>query len=314
MKRLFWFTPVAVLIGCGGGGGSSGGGGGGGGGSSIQTVPFTSWNDLRPNTEIVAPAISTEATYTENLAETTTSVGNFTTYTGIEFRETFGADGSVTKASLTTGDGDRLVFDTAQGAAFIPIANGFATAAANADLSEIAIAVEPIPLGWNYQTFGVWQRSPTQGSPGRVGAISTGNFTAANNIPNTGSASFIGLSSGSYLEPGGATGGLTTANMAVVVDFSNRVAGFATANTVLSRDGGQTFTTFPALDLTGSLQVASGQNLMSGTVSTTPGSSVSLSGDIYGKFYGPSAQEVGGTFGLKGTGVQSYVGGFGGKR
>lgn len=284
------------------------------GGSTIQTVPFTSWNNLRPNTEIVAPAISTETTYTENLAETTTSVGNFTTYTGIEFRETFGADGSVTKASITTGDGDRLIFDSAQGAFFAPIAGGFATVAANADLSEIAIAVEPIPQGWNYQTFGVWQRSPTQGSQGRVGAISTGNFTAANNIPNTGSATFTGISSGSYLEPDGVTGGLTSANMAVVVDFSNRVAGFATANTVLSKDGGQTFTNFQALDLTGSLQVANGQNLMSGTVSTKAGSPANLSGDIYGKFYGPSAQEVGGTFGLKGTGVQSYVGGFGGKR
>ena len=314
MKRILWLAPVAVLIGCGGGGSSGGGGGGGGGGGSIQTVPFTSWNNLRPNTEIVAPAISTETTYTEDFAETTTSVGNFTTYTGIEFRETFGADGSITKASLTTGDGDRLVFDTAQGAFFAPIAGGFATYAANTDLSEIAIAVEPLPQGWNYQTFGVWQRSPTQGSPGRVGAISTGNFTAANNVPITGMATFTGVSSGIYVAPNGSDGGLVAADMRMDVNFSNRLAGFTTANTVLSRDGGQTFFAVSELDLVGSLQAANGQNLMSGTVRTTAGSPADLSGDIYGKFYGPSAQEVGGTFGLKGTGVQTYVGGFGGKR
>ena len=312
MNRILWLAPIALLIGCGGGGSS--GGGGGGGGSTIQTVPFTSWSNLRPNTEIVAPAISTETTYTENLAETTTSVGNFTTYTGIEFRETFGADGSVTKASLTTGDGDILVFDSAQGAAFVPIANGFATVATNADFSKIAIAVEPIPQGWNYQTYGVWQRSPTQGNQGRVGAISTGNFTPANSIPSTGNATFTGVSSGVYVSPGGFESSLIAADMAMVVNFSSRSAGFATANTVISRDGGQNFSGFSTLDLVGSLQVASGQNLMSGTVSTKASSPANLSGDIYGKFYGPSAQEVGGTFGLKGTGVQTYVGGFGGSR
>lgn len=309
MKRILWLTPVAVLIGCGGGGGSSSGGNSGGG--AIPTVPFTSWSDVRPNTEIVAPAISTEATYSTNSADTTTAVGNFTGYTGIEFRETFGADGFITKASFTTGDGDRLVFDTAQGALFGPIANGFATAAVNAELTEIAIAVEPIPQGWNYQTFGVWSRDPAGNNSGRVGAISTGNFTATNNIPSTGTATFTGAAAGLYVAPNGTTGGVVAADMAMVVDFSTRVAGFATANTTLSPDGIQTFRAFPALDLTGSLQVANSQNLMSGTVSTT---SSALTGDINGKFYGPNAQEVGGTFGLKGAGVEAYVGGFGGKR
>ena len=307
MKRILWLTPVAVLIRCGGGGGGSGGNGGG----AIPTVPFTSWSDVRPNTEIVAPAISTEANYTANSAETTTDVGDFTGYTGIEFRETFGADGAITKASVTTGDGDRLVFDTAQGALFGPIANGFATAAVNSELTEIAIAVEPVAQGWNYQTFGVWSRDPAGGKPGRVGAISAGNFTATNNIPSTGSATFTGAAAGLYVAPDGVAGGIVAADMAMVVDFSSRVAGFATANTTLSPDGIQPSRAFPTLDLTGSLQVANGQNLMFGTVSTT---SSGLTGDINGKFYGPNAQEVGGTFGLKGAGVESFVGGFGGKR
>ena len=313
MKRILWLTPVAILIGCGGGGGG-GGSGSGGTSSAIQTVPFTSWSDIRPNTEIVAPAISTETSYTENLAGTITSVGTFTSYSGVEFRETFGADGSVNKASFTTGDNDRLIFDTAQGAIFAPIAGGFATATVNADLSALAIAVEPVPQGWNYQTFGVWSRDPSGSNPGRVGAISTGSFTATNNVPSTGTATFTGASAGLYSAPDGSTGGIVAANMAMVVDFSSRVAGFATAGTTISRDGGQNFAAFSALDLTGSLQVVSGQNLMSGTVSTTAGSPVNLSGNINGKFYGPNAQEVGGTFGLKGNGVEAYVGGFGGKR
>jgi len=313
MKRtMFALGCCILLVGCGGGGG--GGSGGGGGGGSIQTVPFTSWSDLRPNTEIVAPAISTEVTYTENLAGTITSVGNFTSWGGIEFRETFGADGSVVKASLTTGDGDLLVFDASRGAVFTPIFGGFATYAQNANDTAYAIAIEPIPQGWNYQTFGVWSRDPVQGNPGRAGAISTGSFTSVNSIPSTGTATFTGVSSGVYVSPGGFEASLVVADMAMVVDFSSRSAGFSTGNTIISRDGGQSFNTFTALDLVGNLQVLSGQNLMSGTVSTSATSPVNLSGDIHGKFYGPNAQEVGGTFGLKGSGVENYVGGFGGKR
>ena len=296
-----------ILTGCGGGGGGSSSNGGGG---TIPTVAFTSWSAVQPNTEIVAPAISTETTYTENLSETITSVGNFTTFSGIEFRETFGADGTVTKGSLTTGDGDRLVFDKAAGATFTPIVNGFATVAFNANETAFAIVVEPIPQGWNYQTFGVWQRSPSQGNPGRVGAISTGSFTAANNIPSTGSATFTGVSAGVYLPSVGSYSGLVAADMRMNVNFSSRTSTFGTTNTSLSTNGGQSFTSVSFLNLTGNLQITGGQNLMSGTVTTAS----NLSGDIYGKFYGPSAQEVGGTFGLKGSGVETYVGGFGGKR
>ena len=310
MKRILWLTPVAILIGCGGGGGG-GGSGSGGTSSAIQTVPFTSWSDIRPNTEIVAPAISTETSYTENLAGTITSVGTFTSYSGVEFRETFGADGSVNKASFTTGDNDRLIFDTAQGAIFAPIAGGFATAASNANETAYAIAIEPIPQGWNYQTFGVWSRNPARGNPGRVGAISTGNFTAANNVPSTGTARFSGKSSGLYVPDVGSYTGIMVADMRMDVNFSSRNATFATTNTLSSTNGGQTFIAVPFLDISGNLQVVNGQNLMSGTVSTP---SSGLTGDIYGKFYGPNAQEVGGTFGLKGNGVETYIGGFGGKR
>jgi len=311
MKKLFLVGSIAVLAGCGSSGGGSGGGGGAGGGSGIPTVAFTSWSDLRPNSEIVAPAISTELAYTENDFGTVTSTGPLESYAGVEFRETFGPDGTVTKASVTTGDGDRLVFDSAQGASFAPIANGTATAALSADQSEIAIAVEPLVQGWNYQTFGVWQRSPAETRVGRAGAISTGNFTAANNVPSIGTATFTGAAAGIYQPADGSASGLVSAQMALAVDFSDRVAGFATAGSAISFDGGQTFSASPALDLTGSLQVANNQNAMAGTVRTQ---SPRMSGDINGKFYGPNAQEVGGTFGLKGSGVETYIGGFGGKR
>jgi len=35
---------------------------------------------------------------------------------------------------------------------------------------------------------------------------------------------------------------------------------------------------------------------------------------VTGRFYGPTAQEIGGVFSLKGTGPQTMLGGFGGKQ
>ena len=49
---------------------------------------------------------------------------------------------------------------------------------------------------------------------------------------------------------------------------------------------------------------------MSGTVTTVNG----MSGNANGKFYGPTANEVGGTYAVSGSGLGSFVGGFGGKR
>jgi hypothetical protein len=301
-----------ITVGC-GGGGSSGGGGGGGGSSTA--IPFTSWSNVRPNTEIVAPAISTETTFTENLAGTITSVGNFKSYYGIEFREAFGADGKVVRASITTGDGDRITFNTADGAKFVPISNGYATLATNKDESAFGLVVEPGFQGWNYQTFGVWSKNPSQGQPGKVGSVSTGTFTPAGNIPSAGVANFVGTAAGNHVSVGGFESSLISSNMLMTVDFKNRTANFKTTDTLISRTG-ERWSTYSGLNMSGVMTVTAGQNQLSGSASTPGfgGSVGKLSGPIYGRFYGPSAQEVGGTFGLKGSGVETYIGGFGGKR
>jgi hypothetical protein len=63
------------------------------------------------------------------------------------------------------------------------------------------------------------------------------------------------------------------------------------------------------LDLSGSLSWAAGVNNFSGQVQTRDGN---LNGSASGKFYGPTAQEIGGTYQLGGGGVSRMVGGFGG--
>jgi hypothetical protein len=80
-----------------------------------------------------------------------------------------------------------------------------------------------------------------------------------------------------------------------------------------------TTSNFTPMNMTGTLTYAAGTNSISGTV-TTPGGTASgitvsaLSGSINARFYGPTAQEIGGTFGLTGAGLEVYGGSFGGKR
>jgi hypothetical protein len=65
-----------------------------------------------------------------------------------------------------------------------------------------------------------------------------------------------------------------------------------------------------SLRMTGTLNYASGSNQFSGAISTDGG----MTGSATGRFYGPAAQEIGGTFSATGPGVQSYGGAFGGAR
>ena len=54
---------------------------------------------------------------------------------------------------------------------------------------------------------------------------------------------------------------------------------------------------------------AAGTNTFTGNVTAT-----GLSGTSTGRFYGPSAQELGGVFSLSGAGMEHYAGGYGAKR
>jgi hypothetical protein len=69
------------------------------------------------------------------------------------------------------------------------------------------------------------------------------------------------------------------------------------------------------LNIGGVLTYAGGANDFSGPVSSfhVTGSSPTLSGSARGQFYGPSANEIGGTFALKGVGLEGYLGAFGAK-
>jgi hypothetical protein len=97
--------------------------------------------------------------------------------------------------------------------------------------------------------------------------------------------------------------------MSADIDFVARSLDFETTNTKITPD---LLTESPAstLNMTGTLNYTAGSNQFTGNVSTVGG----LTGTATGRFYGPTAQEIGGTFGVTGAGVTTYGGAFGGKQ
>jgi hypothetical protein len=170
-----------------------------------------------------------------------------------------------------------------------------------------ALVANHIALGWDYQTFGVWETGldTTQGT---FGAFSVG-ATAGTAIPTTGTATFIGEVAGSYVPGTPGVGYAVLADLTINADFANRSLVLHTTNSVTSPDW-TTFTPNSGLDLSGNLSYEPGTNSFTGTVTTD--STLNLTGSSTGQFYGPNAEELGGVFFLQGTTVgETYTGAYG---
>jgi hypothetical protein len=170
-----------------------------------------------------------------------------------------------------------------------------------------AVTPDPFLAGWNYQTFGVWAVQSTPSSF-VLGGVSAGNATPGNAVPTTGTATFFGQASGYFIDMAGIR---FTSNAAMIanVDFQNRAIGFTTLDTTLVNSNTRASSSKEELDLSGSLSWAAGVNNFSGRVRTRDNN---LDGNASGRFYGPAAQEIGGTYELVGGSVSRMVGGFGG--
>ncbi len=118
----------------------------------------------------------------------------------------------------------------------------------------------------------------------------------------TGTATYEGLSAGIYIESEDVVF-VTASDVEAVADFAGLSIEFETTGTEVGDDLGSV-TEMPGLDMTGTLTYEAGRNQFTGTVTTTGG----MTGTANGLFYGPAAQEIGGTFITQGA---SYIGAFG---
>jgi len=303
MKKLVLLGVVALLNACGGGGGNT---------STppmITTVPFTSFSAVQANQAVTfSGGMSAVVTGTNN-GTTVTSISpvniDTTSTTGTL---TYGVNRGLSAVSVVTPSASISFSSTGAGNTF----NCTSGVCGLTSTSASAIVIEPTtsPLGWNYQTFGVWERS-TSTTSFDAGAFSFGSPTPASAIPTTGTATFTGLANGFFVDSTNAAF-FTTANMTAVVTWATPNIAFTTTNThqvslTAPSSAGVLNTT---LDLTGNFNYTAGVNAFGGAVHNTANS---LTGSITGRYYGPNAEEIGGVYSVGGT-AGTMMGGFGGKR
>jgi len=310
-SHVLWLTAIVVLGGCGGGGG------GGGGDPNLPVVqPFTSWSAVQPNSKVTAQGMSQSTTATFTVAPngdvTITSISPFSAVdtSASSATLTFGASRQLTGLQISAPAGSVSWDSTVLGGGTVSCGNGVCTASKDSGASE-ALTIDPYFVGWNYQSFGVWQTGSL--TSGTFGAMSFGAPTPVSGLPSIVNATYAGLTAGVFVNATGQLFG-TSANMSAIVDFGARSVAFSTSGTQVSTASGA-LTARPELNLTGTLTYLSGATQFTGPVNTnTVDPNFQLSGSATGRFYGPTAEEIGGVYNLTGTGLKSMGGGFGGKR
>lgn len=292
-----------------------GGGGGGGAGSSATLAPFVKFSSIAVPGTVQINGSSQQLDYTYNtVTQKVTGMSAITPFSsGATYVGTFAADGAATKAVFTSALGTAVTVDTTTGgtisylSAFPNIGVGLA-----ANGQDFVLTARNQPYGWDYQSFGVWTTGGGTGF-GTVGVASFGAETSGSSLPTNGTATFTGISGGRYVD---ATGNDTFvgAVMTATTNFGTRSIAFATNNTQTTADL-LTTTINTNLNTSGTLTYSAGVNQFTGAVTTVGGgaSNAAMTGNATGKFYGPQAQEIGGTFAVSGGGA-GYLGAFGGKR
>lgn len=273
-------------------------------------TPFTSWSDVQAGSTVVVPGMSQEVIQTTaNGLVTSISTPTVVDTATSAFTETLNASGELTTFVITSPAGS-VSFDTSVGDNIGVLAiDNTIIAAVKPDSSSLALAADPSKFGWEYQSFGVWSTDRTSSSS-RAGVMSVGAPTAGAAIPTSGTATFTGKSIGYYADATG-LGHSAYSDLSVNVDFAARTLALSSTGTVKTHDY-QTTSPASNLNLTGTLTYAAGTNSFAGLLTTNGGT---LTGASSGRFYGPSAEELGGVFNLKaGSGVETYGGAYGAKR
>lgn len=264
-------------------------------------VPFTSFSDLPDTGEVrlSGEAIQAPLTIATNGDVSIGPSAGTASATAIIETES----GGLVAVTLDRA-GNQVVFDSRTGDTFLLV--GGTLVATAQDNSSTALVADANGSTFEYQTFGSWFTGLT-GTSGTVNAATYGARTPDTGMPAGGSptATFTGASSGAAQLADG-TAYSTVSDFTVTTDFTN--ATITSANTE-GADLNSTVTALgplPDLDFSGTGPV-SGSRF---TAPVTGTNSPTLSGSARGQFYGPGAEEVGGTFSAT-DGAARYIGAFG---
>ena len=304
-----------ILSACGGGGG----GGGSGNLSQLiesQLIEFSSWANVQANQTVRLQGISHNTDYTAPAPNFVVTQLTASTDASSTVSITYDGQQNVSAVSLTSGSksqtfatssGDTIGnLGTYLGASYSDIA--FAT---DANGTNVGIAAEPLAsnLNWNYQSFGAWETGRGTGS-GYAAVASVGSMTTGAGIPTTGNATYTGYSGGVAISADGTQDFIVVSNFQATADFATRSVSIQATNSG-SYDPVNVITNLndTQYNYTGVLTYSAGSNSLSGTILTSVNN-----GTADGRFYGPSANEIGGIFEVRGAGVYGYFGAFGAKQ
>ena len=308
LTRLSVIAGVAALVGI--AGCSTSGGSPNSYSVPSAATPFSAWSAVAPGQMVNATGVSHQVTWAAGSDGSIQISGNgFLSTGGANYVGLYDNSLNLSLLTLQSSLGFSVTFDKTKGDVISGMSMGGVPyiGATSANSRNTAMLADPIGNGWSYQSYGVWMTG--LGVGGTQGGISYGNPSSV--IPLTGQATFAGNAAGIYVSPTGVPG-LTSANMTASVDFGALTVWWTTNNTVLANSVVAKNVTAtvaaPQLDANGLLAISGTQ--FTGAAQTNNGN---LNGQAAGQFYGPNATEIGGTYGLRGNGVESLRGAFGGK-
>lgn len=177
------------------------------------------------------------------------------------------------------------------------------------NLNDVGVA-----NGLSYSTFGDWTTYNGSNNLVGFGVYSVGSQTPLSSMPTTGTATYSGGAIGAVVvNSSGTSYGLSSSSVTLNANFgANSITGTIANISAysVSNAGTAPVGTMNDINLTGG--TISGNSFTgSAAASSTPGTAVNITGatgSFLGSFYGPAAQEAGGTFNLSsGSGASSTL-------
>ena len=282
-----------------------------GGSSSTNTgAPLVNFSSTTANSTVeLSGGINNEGNYTYDVAGLKlTGFSNYTSgQTGTKATVTYDANKQPTSVTLTSAGGTSTTWNSATDTFGVLRINNSVDVVISANNQNYALAANPYDFGWDYQTFGTWVTGGGTGS-GTVGNYTVGSVSTGSGIPTTGSGTYTGSTGGRYSDALG-NDHFTSSDLSASANFATRSVSLTSSSTATTRDL-LAVSADANLDFTGTMTYTAATNNLSGTITTTGGDT----GTVKGQFYGPAAEELGGTFSLNPVGLKAFIGAFGAKK
>ena len=287
-----------------------------GGGSSSSTPATTTTTDTTPTTP-TTPTVTAFTTWAAVVTNDPTKLSSGVSATigtdGVASLATTNASGTFTinsaggfsEIAMNAGTTNSVSFKTASGDTIQNAYNNSTAVALNQANTLVSIDAIPSAYSFQYQIYGAWG---SYGSSNLASnAVSLGSPSTGAGIPTTGSAT-VSCSSSGYFVGLAKNAFLTNATMSATINYAAGTITFNTSNTgMLGGPLGYPISD-NTLDLSGgSITYTVGTNVLTGIVF----SANNMIGPVNGLFYGPNANELGGTYAITNTLVGTMVGGFG---